>query len=50
MVTLIIQNNIQKKTNEKYEVKAEISMETISLKDSAKRLAFSAGQRPNDTE
>ena len=42
MVTLFVQNNIQKNPNAKYAVKAEISMKTISFKDSAKRSAFSA--------
>ena len=32
----------KKKPNGKYEVKAEISMKTISFKDSAKHSAFSA--------
>ena len=36
-----------KKTNAKHAMKAEISLKTISFSDSAKRLAFSAGLRPN---
>ena len=50
MVTLVVQNNIQKNPNAKYAVKAEISMKTISFSDSAKPSAFSAGWRPNDAD
>ena len=44
MVTLFVQNNIQKKKlNAKHALKAEISIKTISFSDSAKPSAFSAG-------
>ena len=35
-------NNIQKKTNSKYALKADISMKRKSFNDSEKRSAFSA--------
>ena len=43
IVTLVVQNNIQKNPNAKYAVKAEISMKMISFSESAKPSAFSAG-------
>ena len=43
MATLFVQNNIQKTRTQKNAVKAEISMKTTSLNNSAKRSAFSAG-------
>ena len=43
MVTLFVQNNIQKTRTQNMQLKAEISMKKISFSESGKRSAFSAG-------
>ena len=46
MVTLFVQNNMQKNLNAKHAVKTEISMKTISINDSAKRSVISPASGP----